>query len=508
MQTWAQRTAPHVSQPTITPLAPSSSSSYNQTTLQLLDLLISSSSTSVKSKDAKIPRGIRNLYNNCFFNCVVQIILACPGMDCVCKSLVKFEKDLPCGAMLGKIYEELYCSMRKSWEQVTIEENIQRSLKELSVVDDQELIQAVCDDGNAQKFVEEQKIAFEAAKKSNNDDGGWSQVVTKKAKPKAEKQKSKRKQSRGGKSVEVEVLSTRRSNGALQKPSPSPSPASRSEEFLDAIFIEEIRRLLEIFFKSVGNQDGLGVQEDAQEFLHFLLETVHQEMVNVMNKSDIKIQDKKDDQDDGWSEIGTGNKKRVVREDINLKPTPISSIFGGVMQIILKKQGSKESVSYQPFFSLPLPLEEEHNHKLIFSLEEALESFKKISFIDGLRSETTSLAVKATKQCILSSIGSIVIFHLKRFSYANGQAYKLNHNVEYPLQFTLRVGKGVGEQNVDLNLRGIIVHHGNSPRKGHYSSFCKLSDESWYHFDDIRVTKVEESVILEQQAYLLLYDRV
>ena len=178
------------------------------------------------------------------------------------------------------------------------------------------------------------------------------------------------------------------------------------------------------------------------------------------------------------------------------------------MQIILKKQGSKDSVSYQSFLSLPLPLEEEHNGRPIYSLNNALDAFKRVSAIDGLRSESTSLTVKASKQAILTAIGSTIIFHLKRFSYSNGRAYKLIHNVEYPNFLNIRIGKGANEQDVELRLRAVIVHHGNSPRIGHYSTFCRLQESDWFHFDDVHVTKVEQSVVLKQQAYLLFYERI
>jgi ubiquitin C-terminal hydrolase len=363
--------------------------------------------------------------------------------------------------------------------------------------------------------VEKKKIVEKVEEvKGEKDEEGWSQVVStkKKKNEKVEKTKAKRKQSRG-KENDVKVLSTcsvRRSMGMVKlEESASPVVRTDGEGEVEAVYSEDIHGLLEKFLKSIGGQDAVGVQEDAQEFLQFLLETMHQELANVMSSSNIQPKDVVDDQkDDGWLEVGTGNKKRVVKEDINLKVTPISTIFGGTMQILLKKQGSKESVSYQPFFSLPLPLEEENSSHPINSLEEALDSFKSVSAIDGLRSESTSLSVRATKQCILSSIGSSIIFHFKRFSYSNGRAYKLNHFVEFPFKFTIQIGRGASEQHLQLSLRGIIVHHGNSPRKGHYSSFCRLSDDLWYHFDDTRVTQVEESLILEQQAYLLFYERI
>lgn len=56
-------------------------------------------------------------------------------------------------------------------------------------------------------------------------------------------------------------------------------------------------------------------------------------------------------------------------------------------------------------------------------------------------------------------------------------------------------------------LYGILVHYGNSPYAGHYTSFVKVNG-NWYLFDDEEVTQLPNiSVVLKQNPYILFYKR-
>ena len=55
------------------------------------------------------------------------------------------------------------------------------------------------------------------------------------------------------------------------------------------------------------------------------------------------------------------------------------------------------------------------------------------------------------------------------------------------------------------DLVGILVHQGSTCASGHYLSFVKKNDQ-WYKCNDSVVTKVDEDVVFDQQAYILMYE--
>jgi ubiquitin carboxyl-terminal hydrolase 10 len=126
----------------------------------------------------------------------------------------------------------------------------------------------------------------------------------------------------------------------------------------------------------------MGRQEDAQEFLSFLLNRLHDEMTKCLdalnpttanqvnnnhsgnnyghmngNSKTTAIQElaNADDNDDDWNVVGKKNRAYVTRK-AEFKQSPLSDIFCGQFRSALSQPGvkDKESVSLEPFFTLPL----------------------------------------------------------------------------------------------------------------------------------------------------------
>merc|ERR1719242_758130 len=61
---------------------------------------------------------------------------------------------------------------------------------------------------------------------------------------------------------------------------------------------------------------------------------------------------------------------------------------------------------------------------------------------------------------------------------------------------------------VTYSLFSVLVHYGYSIHGGHYVSFCKAPNDSWYLMDDSRVQSVSNfNSVLKEKAYLLFYRR-
>jgi len=110
--------------------------------------------------------------------------------------------------------------------------------------------------------------------------------------------------------------------------------------------------------------------------------------------------------------------------------------------------------------------------------------------------------------------------HLKRFRWMGRKVQKLDAHVPFPPSLDLapyaclagapvkhvsqlpRAAAAAVSQSA-LRLYAVVEHQG-SFEGGHYIAFVKLGGE-WFRMSDNHVTKVEESVVLEAQAFLLFY---
>ena len=61
------------------------------------------------------------------------------------------------------------------------------------------------------------------------------------------------------------------------------------------------------------------------------------------------------------------------------------------------------------------------------------------------------------------------------------------------------------KRNTEYEIYGVVNHFG-SLNGGHYTANCK-TDQGWYNFDDSRASKISESSIFNNNAYLLFYKR-
>ncbi|XP_017660479.1 PREDICTED: inactive ubiquitin carboxyl-terminal hydrolase 50 [Lepidothrix coronata] len=153
--------------------------------------------------------------------------------------------------------------------------------------------------------------------------------------------------------------------------------------------------------------------------------------------------------------------------------------------------------------SLPIP------SRRVCSLQECLDCFFQPDTLtrnNQIHCYWCGTNQDATVKATITRAPQIIIFHLKRFAWQDKHRRKLSTTVDYPLQnLDLSPYSSTFSYNEVYSLCAVVNHAGDIDY-GHYTAFCKHSTtKHWYSFDDVQVTKISDSAVQTDTAYLLFY---
>ncbi|XP_073410969.1 ubiquitin carboxyl-terminal hydrolase 10 [Dendrobates tinctorius] len=293
-----------------------------------------------------------------------------------------------------------------------------------------------------------------------------------------------------------------------------------------------IYRLLTLSKSSLSEK---GRQEDAEEYLGFVLNGLHEEMLSlkkllsphndkISNGPELQPATDEDEtnqpgdpgegSDEEWEQVGPRNKSSVTRQ-ADFIQTPITEIFGGHMRSVVYQHSSKESATLQPFFTLQLDIQSEK----IRTVQDALESLVARESVQGYTTKTKQ-EVEVSRRVTLEELPPVLVLHLKRFVFEKtGGCQKLVKNIEYPVD--LEISKDLFSPGVRSKIKGqktyrlfaVVYHHGNSATGGHYTTdVFQIGLNGWLRIDDQTVKVINQYQVvkqtMERTAYLLYYRRV
>uniref|UniRef100_A0A4W5LMU6 Ubiquitin carboxyl-terminal hydrolase n=1 Tax=Hucho hucho TaxID=62062 RepID=A0A4W5LMU6_9TELE len=284
-----------------------------------------------------------------------------------------------------------------------------------------------------------------------------------------------------------------------------------------------IYRLLTLIKSSLSEK---GRQEDAEEYLGFTLNGLHEEMLalkKLISPQEEKTQsgvdddaaDKEEGSEDEWEQVGPRNKTSITRQ-ADFVHTPITDIFGGHIRSVVYQQNSKESATLQPFFTLQLDIQSEK----IRTVQEALETLVARESVQGYTTKTKQ-EIEISRRVTLEELPPVMVLHLKRFVFEKtGGCQKLIKNIDYPVD--LEISKDLLSSGVrskifkgqrTYRLFAVVYHHGNSATGGHYTTdVFHIGLNGWLRIDDQAVKVINQYQVVKQTAertaYLLYYRRV
>ncbi|XP_029935069.1 ubiquitin carboxyl-terminal hydrolase 10 isoform X2 [Myripristis murdjan] len=293
-----------------------------------------------------------------------------------------------------------------------------------------------------------------------------------------------------------------------------------------------IYRLLTLIKSSLSEK---GRQEDAEEYLGFTLNGLHEEMLalkKLISPQEEKAptpngpeaqpgveEDAADKEEEGsedeWEQVGPRNKTSITRQ-ADFVRTPITDIFGGHIRSVVYQQNSKESATLQPFFTLQLDIQSEK----IRTVQEALETLVARESVQGYTSKTKQ-EIEISRRVTLEELPPVLVLHLKRFVFEKtGGCQKLVKNIDYPVDLEISkdlLSSGVRSKVVKgqrtYRLFAVVYHHGNSATGGHYTTdVFHIGLNGWLRIDDQTVRVINQYHVVKQTAertaYLLYYRRV
>ncbi|XP_072761813.1 uncharacterized protein [Anoplolepis gracilipes] len=244
-------------------------------------------------------------------------------------------------------------------------------------------------------------------------------------------------------------------------------------------------------------------QQDAQEFLRYLLEGLHEDV----NRVTTKLPPIHGDIPDSYTDMqkAVESWKRYLRSEDSM----IVDVFVGQLRSSLHCTSCDHvSVTLDPFWDLSLPIP---GRSGTVKLSQCLEHFTREEVLDGDEKPTCSkcqMRRKCTKSFSIQKFPKILVIHLKRFSPMERFRGKLNVMVDFPLTgLDLSAFAAPRVPGCTYNLYGVANHSGTT-YSGHYTAYCKhpYSGE-WHEYNDSRVSVVSARSVVSSEAYVLFYEQ-
>jgi ubiquitin carboxyl-terminal hydrolase 10 len=261
-----------------------------------------------------------------------------------------------------------------------------------------------------------------------------------------------------------------------------------------------------MYHSDIANITQRGHQQDAEEFMGFLLEGLHDECVSVLKTTPLPtdgdsplspVSEHAQPVDAGWHEVGPKQRAAVTRSSGLLNTeSPIAKIFGGKLRSELRVPGLKNSVTMEPYQSLQLDIGAPTVHNIV----DALKGLTRPETLHGDFNSPRGPGTTATKQTFIESLPPVLILHLKRFQYDNtGGVQKIWKKIGYPLELTMPKEAFAPARRSAISLSGIpkyrltavVYHHGKNASGGHYTVDIRRQDGvEWIRLDDTNIRRL------------------
>ncbi|XP_067937262.1 ubiquitin carboxyl-terminal hydrolase 36-like [Watersipora subatra] len=223
-----------------------------------------------------------------------------------------------------------------------------------------------------------------------------------------------------------------------------------------------------------------GRQEDAHEFLRYIVDAMQKSCLTGQNPS---------------------------LEKLSKETTFVHQVFGGYLRSQVKcMQCKTTSRTYDPVLDVSLDI------KGVNSVERGLQKFVQPEILDvdnAYRCSRCQKKVRALKQFTIHRAPKVLTLHLKRFDYHRLMGGKVSRHIDFSSTLNLRPYMSHREGNpVNYQLYAVLVHSGFSCNSGHYYCYIKAPNQTWYCMNDSHVSQTGVKSVLSSEAYILFYSQL
>ncbi|CAK1546558.1 unnamed protein product [Leptosia nina] len=243
-------------------------------------------------------------------------------------------------------------------------------------------------------------------------------------------------------------------------------------------------------------------QQDAQEFLRYLLEGLHEDVNRVTVKPKPILTEIEDSLSDSAKAAESWN--RYLR----MEDSRVGDIFVGQLKSTLRCTHCKhDSVTFDPFWDLSLPIPSRTGN---LKLQQCLQHFVKEEELDGDEKPTCSkcgVRRKCLKWFTVQKFPQVLVLHLKRFSPTERFRGKLSVVVEFPLTGLDMSPLAANKTSSAVYNLYAVSNHSGTTYSGHYTAYCKHPyTGEWHEYNDSRVTPINPRDVVSPEAYVLFYE--
>ena len=240
-------------------------------------------------------------------------------------------------------------------------------------------------------------------------------------------------------------------------------------------------------------------QQDAHEFLMYMLDSLYEDLNEADRKQSLKVQDNDGVPDPqaaklAWDDFMESNRSFVL------------NLFWGQHKSTLRCSGcGHQSAKFETFSHLSVPMPVRSSP---CSLHECLQLYMADDIISSWTCPKCESSMGATKRLDIWRLPQLLIIHVQRF-YNDGVWRKREANMHVPLQnldmTPYVIDKEAESRYHQYHLYGVVNHFG-SMESGHYTAFCcGAGSTRWHKFDDEEVNPMNRNVVQSSAGYLLFY---
>ncbi|CAD5231427.1 unnamed protein product [Bursaphelenchus xylophilus] len=241
-------------------------------------------------------------------------------------------------------------------------------------------------------------------------------------------------------------------------------------------------------------------QHDAAEFLTFLLDLLHEDLLKESEKKEVEQNYDTKEIWENWNHYKENNARR--------RESPINSIFKFVTSIYFQcEECGNVKLTFEEDNQIRLDLPS----KSLCRLSDCLKKYFESSESDSSIKRECSCCGKPQRCQRLEKLWilpPVLIIILKRFEVKNYESLKKNTaTVEFDMDH-LDMANYIHEQadyETSMYQLQAITEHNGTLTSGHYVTYVRYTREQWIKYDDEKCFRVKEWIPRRCNAYVLYY---